>query len=456
MEWVHELERGIYLFRGLPSAAYTLSAAAYLSLDSKAGPAQLLEHNQALIKDTRLQGHDYRDGRELSDLEVLAELRHLQVPTCLIEFTDSILAALWFACQSTSEGDSDGKVSAVRNDPNKIIAVTPELLTPDTAIDHFFQADADGNYPLYRWQPNQLHNPMVPQQSVFLLGGDKIIEPDAECVIPVAHKGGILESLRSFLHISNLTRAPDSGGAQRRRRSNRPKRRLSAAAYLKRGNQALHSGAFPAAINAYTQAIARSPDLAQGYSNRGIAYESIGEFQLAIKDYNAAIARNPDLAQVYNNRGIAYTNIGDFQAAIKDYTRAIALNPDDPTAYHNRGNAYTETGDFQAAIREYDEAIARNPDYASAYYNRGNAYRMLRDLKRAIRDYDIAILLHPEHFLAYYNRGIARFRFGRPQGAEEDFQTALRLARMAGDGALIAQIERELRNVRPTRTNVFT
>ena len=446
MEWAYQLEGDTYLFRGLPSAAYTLGASAYPYLNPKVGPAQLLKHNKALIKDTRLQGHDERDGRALSDLEVLAELQYLRVPTCLIEFTASALAALWFACQSTSEGDSDGKVSAVHDDPNRITKVTPDLLTTDTHIDHFLQADANGKYPRYRWQPSQLQNPMIPQESVFLLGG-KIIEPDAECVIAAKHKQEILESLRSFLHISNLTRAPDSGGAGRRPKAKRSGRRSSAAAYRKRGDQAMRSGAFAAAIAAYTQAITRDPNNVAAYSNRGIAYESIGEYQLAINDHNAAIALNPDISQVYNNRGIAYMGIRDFQAAIDDYTRAITLNPDDPTAYHNRGNAYTETGDFQAAIREYDTALARNPNYDSAYYNRGNAYQRIGDLRGAIRDYDTAILLNPQHVLAYYNRGIVRFRFGRPHGAEQDFQAALRLAKRAGNGSLIAQIERELRNM---------
>ena len=430
MEWVEQLESGEYLFRGLSSAEYDIIASAYLRLDSEAGPEQLLEMNKELIKDARLQRHDHRNGRELSDLEVLAELQHFRAATCLIDFTYSAPIALWFACQPTSESTSDGKVSVVRNDPMRITEVTPDLLTKDTELDHFFKADENEKYPLYRWQPSQLNNRIISQHSVFLFGHDKIIKPDAQCVIAADNKQEILESLRSFSHISDMTLFPDFDGFVRRRSHDIPYPQLSASEYFERGHRAFQRGEFQTAIDDYTQAIALQPDSANAYYNRGIAYENIGEYELAIDDYTRAIEIEPDHAPIYNNRGVAYDIIDRHQAAISDYSKAIELQPDHVRAYNNRSIVYCTTGDYQAAIRDCDKAIEIKPDYAVAYTNRGVAKFMFGMAREAEQDLQTALHLTKE--------------------AEQDSQTALRLAKQAGDEKLIARIERRLREINRT------
>ena len=481
MEWVQQLENKEYLFRGLPCATYDIIASAYLRLNPEAGPEQLIELNKALIKDARLQGHDDRNGRKLSDLEVLAKLQHFRTATCLIDFTYSPLVALWFACQPTSEGDSDGKVSAVHNDPNKITAVTPDLLTTDTHIDHFFKADANGKYPLYRWQPSQLNNRIVSQHSVFVFGHEKIIEPDAECVVAADSKEDILESLRSFSHISDLTLFPDFDGFVRRRSYDIVYLQLSASEYWERGNRALQRGEyqlaindynkaialrsddadahysrglayseisdFHAAIRDYTRAIELNPDDANPHYNRGFAYSEISDFHAAIRDYTRAIELNPDDADAHYSRGFAYSKISDFHAAIRDYTRAIELNPDDADAHYSRGFAYSEIGDLHAAIRDYTRAIELNPNDANPHYNRGFAYSEIGDLHAAIRDYTRAIELNPDDADAHCNRGTAKLNIGNVSEAEQDFQTALHLAKRTGDEIFIAQIKGHLRDM---------
>ena len=46
-----------------------------------------------MIEDARLQGLDEKDGRELEDLEIFAELQHHGAATCLIDFTYSAQVA---------------------------------------------------------------------------------------------------------------------------------------------------------------------------------------------------------------------------------------------------------------------------------------------------------------------------------------------------------------------------
>ena len=58
-----------------------------------------------------------------------------------------------------------------------------------------------------------------------------------------------------------------------------------------------------------------------------------GDQRPAIADFARIIARNPNDAEAYNNRGIAYRKKGDLNRAIDDFTHAIALNPNDAKAY---------------------------------------------------------------------------------------------------------------------------
>ena len=195
MDWVDELRPEKCLFRGLPNQKHSIEASTWRRLTNEQDSNnidKLLEINEGLIRDARLRGFDSKDDRKLSDLEILAELQHFRASTFLIDFTYSAQVALWFACQErfkdphNSKELSDGKVSAVFVNPDRIVEVTPELLHQDISV--FFETDADGRYPLYLWKPGELNSRIPPQHSVFLFGADRTIEPDRECIILKANK----------------------------------------------------------------------------------------------------------------------------------------------------------------------------------------------------------------------------------------------------------------------------
>ena len=127
IEWIDQLKEqtehsnlGRCLFRGLSNKEHSIEASAWRRLTHEADRKNLerfLEINRGLINDARLYEHDRKNGRELKDLEILAELQHFRAATCLIDFTYSAQVALWFACQSShkkspdSEELADGKVA---------------------------------------------------------------------------------------------------------------------------------------------------------------------------------------------------------------------------------------------------------------------------------------------------------------------------------------------------------
>ena len=158
-----------YLFRGVSSKEYEISASAYRRPKKSDRNFEIfLQINRGLIREARFRGHDQRNGRKLEDLEVLAELQHYGAATCLIDFTYNALVALWFACKQNSKGSPrHGKVVALRNESSKFKEITLELLREK--IDYFFLNNEDRRLQLYQWQPRQQNNRIIAQQSISCL-----------------------------------------------------------------------------------------------------------------------------------------------------------------------------------------------------------------------------------------------------------------------------------------------
>ena len=132
MAWARKFERGKYVFRGVPSAAYGIQASAYRRPEEeKRDFEKFLQINKDLIREARLRGYDEKDGRELKELEILADLQHFRASTCLIDFSYNAQVALWFACQpdrKNPEDLSNGRVFAVRNQPPKFTEIELTLI----------------------------------------------------------------------------------------------------------------------------------------------------------------------------------------------------------------------------------------------------------------------------------------------------------------------------------------
>ena len=64
-------------------------------------------HRDNLVQKGKLWNYDKREGKQLADLELLADLQHHGAATCLLDFTRNALVALWFACEN-APGESGG------------------------------------------------------------------------------------------------------------------------------------------------------------------------------------------------------------------------------------------------------------------------------------------------------------------------------------------------------------
>ena len=405
-EWVVQLEPGNYLFRGVSNREYEIGqASAYRRLGKEENPtlAKLIEINRSVIEEARRRGYDLRNGRTFSDLEILCEMQHFRVATCLIDFSYSAEVSLWFACSSSSDEQFDGKVVAVPND-HSIKKVPSKML--DKSIDDFFKEDEIGGYPLYQWQPKHLNNRVIRQHSVFLFGGTEI-EPSSECIIGADYKEKILLELERFSNISEDTLFPDFEGFAR--------------------------------LNAHNVQYALP-------NYKRIADEAYqkDDYSTAIANYVDAIRLDPDDSWLYYMRGKANFGQEQYPDAIADYDEAIHLSPDFPEAYYSRGRANHSLERYDEAIADYDEAIQLVPDFLEAYYSRGRANHLLEKYDEAITDYDEAIQRDADNLHAYRYRAKAKMKIGELIPAQLDLQFALLLAEKTDDTELIKEINKDI------------
>ena len=320
------LESELYLFRGLSNNAYQIEASAWRRLPSTYNRSSLdefLDINRVLIKEVRLLGHDHKDGRELKDLEILAELQHLGAATCLIDFTYNAQIALWFACQPSSSASPDGKVGAVLNNPNTIEEITPKMLEVRD-FDSFFNAPSQKLWQpqLFRWQPRHLNNRIASQHSVFLLGGNQVIFPDEECIIDTGCKEEILKSLDVCSHITGKTLFNDLEGFASQHAHNKP---FAVPDYLVLGHQAYQRQEYEEAIINYDKAIRWNPKDANPYLWRGHARVNIQQYQEAIDDFDEVIRIRGNVVSVYQIRGYAKSCLGLYSDAKQDYQKGLQL-----------------------------------------------------------------------------------------------------------------------------------
>ena len=332
MEWVDRLRPRECLFRGLPNQEHSIEASAWRRLTNEQdrnNVDKLLEINNGLIRDARDRGHDTKNGRELRDLEILAELQHFRASTFLIDFSYSAQVALWFACQRSfknppnSKKLSNGKVDVVFLDPDRIIEVTPELLTED--ISFFFETDADGRYPLYYWEPGEINSRIPPQHSVFLFGGDRTIESKKGCLIPADNKRVILDSIEGFSRTNEATLFPDFAGFIQRRTQDRPYIPEGYESYRAAGQRAYHRRDYEGTISYLDEALCLSSTEADVYHWRGNAKYHLGQLKEAMDDFDKAIELEDNNIDYYISRANAREALNQYGDARDDLEKALEL-----------------------------------------------------------------------------------------------------------------------------------
>lgn len=297
MKWAKKFTPGEYVFRGVPNETYGIQASAYRRPKKNYRDFdKFLKINKDLVDETKLGGYHERDGRQLEDLEILAELQHYGAATCLIDFSYSAQVALWFACEPESKTSQDcdcetsqdsenplkGKVFAVHHrSSDDFEKIDSNDLTKK--IDEFLQDEE--NSQLYHWQPRQQNNRIIAQQSVFLFGRYEFDAYD-ECIIEGSSKREILIELEQISGITEAMLFPDFDGFARLRGVGVPYTQLSAYEYTDLAKEQFGIANYNEAIDYCDRAIDQDPNYAEACYWRGRAKQQQNQHTSAISDFD--------------------------------------------------------------------------------------------------------------------------------------------------------------------------
>lgn len=353
------------LYRGQANAAWKLESGAArrirqsidanIQLEYQFLKAALKISQSELLGDARTKGFGVQDGRVLTDLELLTELQHFGAATCLLDFTEDPLVALYMVCKDLKE--EDGQVYVLPDAGldvalvNSEIDVVIEKSRPLKFIPHM-QGSAERR--------------IIRQSGVFIIGLDDQYEELSHVCIVSKDKEEILDELASIYQISDETIFIDLSGFASTRSAEKLLRSHYTSFYeglnfyeaglLKSGSQRVEL--FKSAIEAYDEALRFKSDLADAYYGRGIVKGRSDRYEAAIRDFDEFLRLKPDVAEVYLNRGLAKAKLGqpEPEAAIKDYDEALRLQPDFAEAYHFRAVAKAGLGKHGAAKEDLIKA----------------------------------------------------------------------------------------------------
>ena len=195
----------------------------------------------------------------------------------------------------------------------------------------------------------------------------------------------------------------------------------------------------------WSDAAAKSPNLARPYFSLGAVYADAGNFDAAMTQYTKAIqvhdqykkrptaARPSHLttydwiqARSYAERGKILTLQGKLDEARSDLDQAIRIAPEKvASAYLFRGAIHHHQGDRDAAMKDYSKAIQLKPEDDEAYEYRGDLRYQMEDYAGAVSDYRALTELKPDDPDAYSRLGIALMGLDNYQEAEQTFNMAL-------------------------------
>lgn len=256
IEWAAQFSDGQYLFRGVSTESYKIEASAYRRLPEidRNDPKKLLKINKDLITKAKALGHDHKNGQQLSDLEILAELQHFGAATCLG------FARLHAHNKSYIEPDAQDYLQrGIEADQNDNI---------DDAIEYYTEVIR--------------------------------LDPPDSSIVSIAHynrgvaysgKGEIERAIQDYDQTIRLN--PES-----------------ATAYNNRGYAYRQKGELERAIEDYDRAIQIKSDNVLFYNNRAIALLHLQEWEKAKSDLTAVRNMGVDIIALFRN---TYASVPDFE-----------------------------------------------------------------------------------------------------------------------------------------------
>ncbi|HDM8130322.1 FRG domain-containing protein [Vibrio harveyi] len=203
------------MWRGQSDVSWPIHSGAYRRINPSSD-RELVSYEKRLLNNATHRGYRFVDGRELTDLELLARLQHHGAATRLLDTSRNALIALWFCCASSP--NKTGLLAGIHTDHLGGYEGEVETKPYEDVMTKIMKF----NHP-FTWEPTSVTNRIAAQSSQFLfskISTDKwgsISLPKKEgatlfIAISPTLKEQSLTVLQQVFDIHHLTLFPDIDG----------------------------------------------------------------------------------------------------------------------------------------------------------------------------------------------------------------------------------------------------
>ena len=140
------------------------------------------------------------------------------------------------------------------------------------------------------------------------------------------------------------------------------------------GKKALADRNYSAAIEAFRQAVAASPNDYGPHFNLGYAYTMASQFEDAAAEYQKVLDLHPGVYEAQVNLAASLLRLNRMADAETAYRAAIALKPESAAAEEGFGQALARQGRLADAEPHYRKATALDASYKDALLELGSLY----------------------------------------------------------------------------------
>lgn len=140
------------------------------------------------------------------------------------------------------------------------------------------------------------------------------------------------------------------------------------------GSQAMQRQDYPAAEQAYEKLIGIAPNVAEVYSNLGIACFLQNKLTRAEEAFNKALALKPGLFVPNLLLGNIYLKRSRYKEALKNFNDALVIQPGDERAERLLPAALAGLKQYDQAISIYQSLISKFPKDVDLFYGLGRLY----------------------------------------------------------------------------------
>ncbi|MGC2302950.1 tetratricopeptide repeat protein, partial [Candidatus Binatus sp.] len=162
-----------------------------------------------------------------------------------------------------------------------------------------------------------------------------------------------------------------------------------------------HAGKSDQALNDFTEALARDPNVVTAYVNRGYVLNDLHQPRTAASDFATAIKLEPKNGEAH--LGLAYADLDTHRlsAAVRESQVAEQIMGDSEPVHLIRATAYGQEGMLTKATTEYRAALKFSPNDGSLHLALGSTLFSERHYHQAIDEFQTAAKLSTDNAMAY-------------------------------------------------------